>query len=178
MIRKPMISPAKKLFQNHPYDLARRLMRITPCMVHAMVSALRERGDGDANTMMQVHTLRALSEGPRTFKELCAFRRVAPPTLSRSIDAMVRRGWIERVPHPDDRRQLLLKLTPGGQHEFEAIQGQVEMQLATQLSALSDRELRTLADGLDVLAKALCVPEFESLVPSESLGRSKTKGRG
>jgi DNA-binding MarR family transcriptional regulator len=99
-----------------------------------------------------------LVEGPRTFKDLCAFRGVAPPTLSRSIDAMVKRGWIERVPHPDDKRKLLLQATEEGQRHFKELVADSRDHLALALHALNSEERDTIAQALDLLKRVLDTP--------------------
>ncbi|MCS6773468.1 MAG: MarR family transcriptional regulator [Anaerolineae bacterium] len=128
-------------------------MQLAPLMAHTMAEALRN--DGDANTLTQAYTLRVLSESPRTFKELVAMRRVSAPTLSRSIEAMVRRGWVERVPHPSDRRQRQLQLTAEGQAEFERLRSRVQQHLARRFDSLDDKARRLLWQSLALLEEIL-----------------------
>jgi MarR family transcriptional repressor of emrRAB len=42
--------------------------------------------------------------------------------LTRLCDLLVERGWIERLPHPDDRRGVQLRLTPAGRVHIESAQ--------------------------------------------------------
>jgi DNA-binding MarR family transcriptional regulator len=92
-----------------------------------------------------------LYDAPRTFKELLVFRKVAPPTLSRTIEAMVQRGWVERVPHPTDRRQVLLSLTTAGKSEVETMVERVESHLAQYVERASPQERQSLTTALDIL---------------------------
>ncbi|MCS7087725.1 MAG: MarR family transcriptional regulator [Thermoflexales bacterium] len=142
------------------HELARAFMQLVPQMAHAVAEALRS--DGDPNTLMQAHTLRMLSEKPRSFKELVALRRVSAPTLSRTINALVKRGWVERVPHAHDRRQVLLRLTPAGLAEFERLRAQVQAHLAARFCRLSPADRATLWRALNVLERAL---QAETLSP-------------
>lgn len=136
-------------------QLARKLMEFTPALLGAMNAALRSKGVTDASTMVQLHTLRRLHHAPITFKDLCAHRRVAPATLSRSIEAMVKRGWVERVAHPDDRRQLMLHLTPAGKQEVEALDDGAQAHLAQALKKLSADQREAAARSLGDLMEAL-----------------------
>ena len=74
-------------------ELAESLLSTLPAVAHALARATRDESEWDTHGMIQMRTLVMLKDGPKTFKDLCAFRGVAPPTLSRSVTAMVRRGW-------------------------------------------------------------------------------------
>lgn len=142
------------------HELARDFLRLAPQIAHLVASTLRS--EGDPNTLMQAHTLRMLSEGPRSFKELVALRRVSAPTLSRTLNALVKRGWVERVPHAHDRRQRLLRLTPAGMAEFERLRLQVQAQLAQRFRLLNPEERLTLWRALGILERVM----HEDAIPS------------
>lgn len=136
-------------------QIARKLMELAPSLFQAMAAAMRSEGVDDPTTLVQLHTLRALGREPRSFKDLCAHRNVAPPTLSRTIEAMVKRGWVERAAHPDDRRQLVLKLTRDGRQELETAGAGTQAHLAEVLSSMSPAERQTVSEALDILDRAL-----------------------
>ena len=135
--------------------LAGKLLEITPMWLHAMSTAFRNNGEVDVSTLTQMRTLHALQRGPCTFKELISWRKVAPPTLSRTLEAMVKRGWVERIPHPDDKRQILLKLTPSGLAEFERIRAHMLQHTTHIMSELVSAERQHLFIGLNALMQHL-----------------------
>lgn len=47
------------------------------------------------------------------------------PTLTRIIDILCKKGYIERVPHPNDRRSFQLLLTPDGAQKVKELKPQV-----------------------------------------------------
>ncbi len=149
----------KKTTQNAA-QLARQVMDMVPPMMRAMNAPMRDAGD--AGNMMQMYTMGALHKGPRAFKDLVAHRRVSAPTLSRSIEALVKRGWVARVPHPDDKRQILLKLTEAGQQEFEGVRQRTQDHLAKLLSALNQDERIAAFAGIEALQKAFAVVVAEA----------------
>ena len=53
-------------------------------------------------------------EGPLTPGALAAFERVTPPSMTRVIAALTDAGMLTRDPHPTDRRNLIVSLTPLG----------------------------------------------------------------
>ena len=134
-------------------ELAESLLSTLPAVAHALARATRDESDWDTHGMIQMRTLVMLKDGPKTFKDLCAFRGVAPPTLSRSVTAMVRRGWITRSPHPQDKRQLMLAVTPGGAEHLQRIGDAFRKRLGEALEQLSADERQILANSVDILKR-------------------------
>lgn len=154
-----MVADTQHRFMTTTHELAQKLMETMPALGRSMARSVRtQNAPADSNGIIHIRTLHMLMEGPRTFKDLCAFRGVAPPTLSRSIDAMVKRGWVERVPHPDDKRKLLLQATDEGQRHFKELVTDSRDHLAQVLQALNSDERNTIAQALDLLKKVLDTP--------------------
>lgn len=144
-----------KTTNSNAVQLARKVMDMVPHMMRAMKAPMRD--NSDAGNMIQMYTMGALHKGPCAFKDLVAHRRVSAPTLSKSIEALVKRGWVARVPHPDDKRQILLKLTNAGQQEFKGVQRRTQDHLAKLLAELSPEERAAASDGIEALHKAFGV---------------------
>ena len=53
------------------------------------------------------------------------------PTISRIIDVLVKRGWVDRTQSPDDRRIAIVNLTPKGLEIFKKSQS-IAHELRTQ----------------------------------------------
>jgi DNA-binding MarR family transcriptional regulator len=47
------------------------------------------------------------------------------PTLTRIIDILVKKGFVQRVPHPQDRRSFQLLLTNEGLHKVDELKPQI-----------------------------------------------------
>uniref|UniRef100_UPI0035933DE2 MarR family winged helix-turn-helix transcriptional regulator n=1 Tax=Aquiflexum sp. TaxID=1872584 RepID=UPI0035933DE2 len=47
------------------------------------------------------------------------------PTLTRIVDILAKKGYVERVPHPMDRRSFQLVLTDEGQSKVEELKPQI-----------------------------------------------------
>ncbi len=70
---------------------------------------------------------------------------VTSGTMTNRVDRLTARGFVERYPDPDDRRGVLVRLTPEGR---VAVDGAFEALLAAEhelISALSARDRRQLA---------------------------------
>jgi DNA-binding MarR family transcriptional regulator len=92
---------------------------------------------GDA----QIWTLHALMRGPQLASELARRSNVTNPTMTRIIDALVEKGFVERHPDPDDRRRIHLQLTATGSEIGTRVHECFRAALVSYLSPLSDTQL-------------------------------------
>jgi DNA-binding MarR family transcriptional regulator len=100
-------------------------------------------------------TLRKIARGPCTMSELARHKGVSLPTISKSVDMLVRRAWVERFVDDTDRRQTLVRLTSGGRRVLADCRRRVELRLDEKLATLTTAEreqvtasLRTVRDAL------------------------------
>jgi MarR family 2-MHQ and catechol resistance regulon transcriptional repressor len=71
-------------------------------------------------SVSQCYALEGLvRRGGMTLNDLAAFLYIDKSTASRVVDALERKGYVARLPHPQDRRAVLLEATPSGR-ELEA----------------------------------------------------------
>lgn len=95
--------------------------------------------------------------GDATLGELAAAERVQPPSMTRTVGCLVDAGYVERHPHPDDRRQVVVSLTEAGRAVLLADRARRDAWLARTLNDLSPDEraaLRAAAPILNRLAQA------------------------
>ena len=71
-------------------------------------------------TFRQHRMLRRVSEGHTSMAALATFGNLTVPTVSESVEVLVRRGLMNRQENPQNRRSLLLSLTPEGRAAKEA----------------------------------------------------------
>jgi DNA-binding MarR family transcriptional regulator len=99
--------------------------------------------------------LRRIARGPCTMSELARHRGVSLPTISKSVEMLVRRGWVARGVDDDDRRQTIVRLTPGGRRVLADCRRRIEALLDRKLARLSAGERESLATGLRNVQTAL-----------------------
>jgi len=86
--------------------------------------------------------LDALARGDRlTLNELAAALYLDKSTASRVVDALERKGYVRRTPHPEDGRALALGLTPTGKRLHRRIEEDLLAQERRLLSEF-DHEVR------------------------------------
>jgi DNA-binding MarR family transcriptional regulator len=82
-----------------------------------------------------------------TPRELAAIERVSPPSMTRTVAALVERGLVTRQDDPLDGRQVFISLTPQGLLLLQVTRRKRDAWMATRLKGIS-------ADEREVLVKA------------------------
>jgi DNA-binding MarR family transcriptional regulator len=100
-------------------------------------------------------TLRRIARGPCTMSELARHKGVSLPTISKSVDMLVRRGWVERFVDDTDRRQTLVRLTAGGRRVLAEGRRRIERLLADQLATLTPDQRAQATASLRTVRAAL-----------------------
>ena len=117
------------------------------------------RRSNDSIELTQWATLRRISRGPCTMSELARHKGVSLPTISKSVEMLVRRGWVERCADNADRRQTLVRLTARGRRILTDCRRRVEDGLQRKLSSLPASEREALATSLQKVRSALATEE-------------------
>lgn len=82
-----------------------------------------------------------------TSRQLCSTLGILPPNLVGKLNILVKRGLVERLPHPHDGRAVGLQMTAEGQaliHKAEATAGELEAHAARHLTPAERRTLLRL----------------------------------
>lgn len=84
---------------------------------------------------------------------LAEIERVSAPSMSRTIGALCAAGMVRRTANPQDRRQVVLHLTPQGATELATIRGRRDLWMASRLAALEPHEIQLLEQVAPLLAR-------------------------
>jgi DNA-binding MarR family transcriptional regulator len=103
----------------------------------------------------QLGLLYALAKEKQLTSELARTFNVAMPTITRSVDTLVERGYVERQPDPTDRRCIYLQLTDKGMLVNDHAHAQFRSAVSRFLSPLSEEQLRDVARACDHMAQLL-----------------------
>lgn len=154
----------------HAREAAREILKIIPLVMRTVAAELRAAGELPAPAHFGLLTM--LSAQPRTLTELAALQGVSLPTMSNSISAMVQRGWVRRMAPAEDRRVVIIEVTPTGKAAVERVGRAAEAHLADMLAPLDMASRRRLQAGLGVLRRIF------SAAPCPSAGRPSRGARG
>lgn len=127
-----------------------RLARLVDGELRAAVSAI-------GLTPAQAETLRfAARTRPdmATPGQLARILGVRPPTAVGIVAPLIERGLILRLPHPDDGRRTILRLSPDGERLYERLAA-LTSELDATLAALPPASLDRIEGGMAELVAAL-----------------------
>ena len=133
--------------------LARDLLHVTMMLWRSIGSEMRRAPQALAPAQMA--SLMRLSAGPAAMTELARHLAVSVPTVSKSIDVLVDRGWVERWVDPSDRRQTIVRLTREGRSVSAAMKRQSRRHVAGLLASLTSDQRTQLMTTLEVLKGVL-----------------------
>ena len=95
------------------------------------------------------------SESPLSPNEIADRLIISRATVTGLIDSLERRGYVHRLPHPSDRRMLLVELTEQGRRTADEFRPIVHHQQKLWIEALSEKEQQRLIDSLHRLQASL-----------------------
>ncbi len=92
------------------------------------------------------------SNEPATLNQVAKSVGRGAPAVSRSVDALVRVGLVERAADPDNRRRLAMRLTQAGRDVLQ--QPSESGALASKLERLAPSEVRAIERAVEILERA------------------------
>ena len=115
---------------------------------------VRREDDRIGVTAPRLSALSAIVFAERiTLTELAAAEQVRPPTMTRTVDALIAAGLATRSPDPDDRRVIRIAATGKGRALLASGRARRVRALAARLERLSAEERRTLAEAAGLLER-------------------------
>jgi DNA-binding MarR family transcriptional regulator len=125
----------------------------------AAIHLLRRVRKVDEASGLSAARLSALSVlvfgGPATPGQLARAEQVAPPTMTRLLQALEREGLVRREAHEDDRRAVRVHATARGRRILERGRERRVRELEQLLHGLSDEELDTLGAAAETIERLL-----------------------
>lgn len=91
---------------------------------------------------------------PSTLNEVAKAVGRGAPAVSRSVDALVKAGLVERQADPDNRRRLALRLTRTGRDELNRGPSS-NQKLRIKMERLAHSELRAIERAIEIMERGL-----------------------
>lgn len=123
-------------------DLGWILMRLATRLERLQTEALV--GLSQPVTFRQYRILARVQEGSTSLTHLAQALRRSLPTVSTSVDTLVKRGLLTRELSPGNRRQVTLAVTDQGQEVLDEGRITLEALTSTLTADLSDSDRETL----------------------------------
>lgn len=123
----------------------------------AAIHLLRRLRQADAASGLNGPRLSALSvivfAGPLTLGRLAEVEQVRPPTMTRIVNALERKGLVKKVANPEDRRTVHLAATMKGKRVMVEARARRIRPLAEGIGRLGREEREALRGAVAVMER-------------------------
>jgi DNA-binding MarR family transcriptional regulator len=133
---------------------AEELLVVMPLMSTLIAVKLRQEIDAEI-TLIQFRALTQLQEQSITLTELAEQRGVTRQAVSLQVQGLVERGWVQRIPDLNDRRQAMLEVTDEGLIQLQKARQSLTEYMAGLLEALTPDELTTIQNALPIFRRLI-----------------------
>ena len=87
-------------------------------------------------------------------KELAEILRMDKSGVSRAVEELVQKGFVERNPSKEDRRYVALTLLPKGQERFEKIENDMYLKFKAVLEQIPEEKREQVVEALKLYNEA------------------------
>ena len=109
------------------------------------------QADDDVTEGQRAVLLALAKNGTQTLGSLSEHERVTPPSMNRTINALVELALVTREPAPDDARKVSLDLSPAGEAFISETRRRRDAWFTTRLDALPPEQRRMLREVAPLL---------------------------
>ena len=128
-------------------------METVPPVMRAIRDEVRRQG-APHFSIPQLRTLAFLHRRPGAcLSHLAEHLGVSRPTASNLVERLLRRGMLTRATDPQERRRVILTLTPLGARHFQQARQSAQTRMATVLAGQSPTTLHRITEGMSLLDK-------------------------
>lgn len=106
-------------------------------------------------TVQQCVTLQTLMDGPSEVGPLADKVGNSASAMTRLVDGLVKRGWVDRVRDTDDRRRVRVTLSQPGRVEAERLSGLTDEIVDSILQAIPKAKQKQVIESLAILREAV-----------------------
>jgi DNA-binding MarR family transcriptional regulator len=142
-----------------PEICAREVMETIPLVMRYIRTEMRSRR-APSLSISQFRVLAFLNRTPGApLSSVAEHLGVTRSTASAIVDRLVRRKLVSRTAHPEERRSVVLTLTPAGARHHQQAREAASARMAKVLAGLQAADLLQVTKGLTLLGRA-----FEEIV--------------
>ncbi len=106
-------------------------------------------------TVQQCLILQELYDGGRDITQLATFAGVTNSAMTRLVDGLERRKWIQRKRTHEDRRRVEVALTPKGRDEAKRLRSLTEQAVGAVLGQIPENKHGQILQSLMLIRQAM-----------------------
>jgi len=76
---------------------------------------------------------------------------ISKPYMTVLVDLLIKEGYVERHPDPDDRRVINIKITQAGRDKLNDIRKMIKDNIISQIKDIEDSDLDALASSAEII---------------------------
>ena len=123
----------------------------------------RDRRQYELDAWMRLHLgigqLKSLlfisNHGATTTGKLAAVLKVTPTNMTGVVDRLLEKNLITRTTNPDDRRELVLRMTPSGEELVTELRQKRKERLTELFNRLTDEEAAIVTQALKLMVTVI-----------------------
>jgi len=141
---------------------AREILDVMPLVMQDLRRTMRSQSTPDLR-FPELRSLAFLRLNPgSSLTDLAEYIGVSLPSMSKLVDTLTYKGFLERSPDAADRRRIRLDLTEAGRSILSTSSVAVKASFSMKLALLHPEELEQVIGGLQLLKRLFKgVPEAE-----------------
>ncbi|MFN4071485.1 MAG: MarR family winged helix-turn-helix transcriptional regulator [Thermus caldifontis] len=136
-----------------PAPLVEELSRLGYTLMRLLLARAKETFAQEGLSLLQAEVLRLVKEGIQVPSRIAEHLEVLPSQVSHLLASMEEAGLLRRQPDPEDRRRVLLRLTPKGEAVQKRLQEAWLRAYGQHLARLSPEELNLFRNLLRKLTE-------------------------
>lgn len=134
-----------------PEECVREVLDVVPMVMRSLRAEFRSHRGNDLS-IPQYRTLMYLRRSPgKSLADLAEHLGITPPSTSKLVDGLVKRGLVDRQDFPVDRRRIVLLLTTAGMELAEASLRLSQAAYLERFSALPKETLGIIKQAMHAL---------------------------
>lgn len=123
-------------------------------LAEALIAAVARRG-GLSHAALNALAVIEGSGGPIAVGTVGAAMHITSGTMTSVLDTLERNGYVERLADPDDRRRVLVDVTPAAQEVLDQLLPEVVQTATAMMAGLEDAELQQFLATLGRIRQAI-----------------------
>lgn len=132
------------------------LERLLKAVNRTMFTIMRQHANADGLPPQALGMMRCVQMAPgSTVSDVARTADMAKSHVSKTIDLLAARGFVEKRPDPDDQRLVRLYPTAQAMQHFHQAYAAVQARFAAALATLSEERQIALLDGLTAFTDAI-----------------------
>jgi len=131
--------------------VADNLLALMP-LYHKHIFRINQRTSGMEAAQYRVLGV-LMKSGPLSMSEIGRLLYISKPYMTVLIDSLTEKGWIERGNNPDDRRVIIITITPTGKKHLRKMFEVYKSDVKTLLAGFGREDIEQLCTSLEHLQK-------------------------